>query len=97
MEGVATATSLPTERVGAGNSIRPERCRRTRSTRQFISFGCPRALVHVNARHTAEQMSKGQLTQGIVGIVSIVAGTQSSIYGNLASQLGQVGAGARAG
>ena len=51
-------------------------------------------LGHVNARHTAEQMSKGMLTQAIVGGLAVAAGTQGGIYGNLASQLGQVGAGA---
>ncbi|NNL75874.1 MAG: M48 family metalloprotease [Desulfobacterales bacterium] len=47
-------------------------------------------LGHVNARHTAEQMSKGMLTQAVVGGLSVVAGS----YGNIASQLGQIGAGA---
>ena len=51
-------------------------------------------LGHVNARHSAEQMSKGQLTQAIVGGISTVAGTQSAALGDLAGQLGQIGAGA---
>jgi len=51
-------------------------------------------LGHVNARHTAEQMSKGMLTQTVVGGLAVVAGTQGALYGNLASQLGQFGAGA---
>lgn len=51
-------------------------------------------LGHVNARHTAEQMSKGQLTQAIVGGVSAYAGAQSAALGKLASQLGMLGAGA---
>jgi len=51
-------------------------------------------LGHVNARHTAEQMSKGMLTQTIVGGLSAVAGAAGSGYGSLASQLGQIGAGA---
>lgn len=51
-------------------------------------------LGHVNARHSAEQMSKGQLTQAIVGGVSVLAGTQSATLGNLAGQLGQISAGA---
>jgi predicted Zn-dependent protease len=51
-------------------------------------------LGHVNARHTAEQMSKGMLTQTLVGGVAVAAGTQGSGYGNLASQLGQFGVGA---
>ncbi|UCD33577.1 MAG: M48 family metalloprotease [Desulfobacterales bacterium] len=51
-------------------------------------------LGHVNARHTAEQMSKGQLTNMLVGGAAILAGTQSSALGQLTSQLGMVGAGA---
>ncbi len=51
-------------------------------------------LGHVNARHTAEQMSKGMLTQAVVGGLSAVAGAAGSGYGSLASQLGQFGAGA---
>jgi len=51
-------------------------------------------LGHVNARHSAEQMSKGQLTQAIVGGVSVLAGTQSAVLGDLAGQLGQISAGA---
>ncbi|MFO7554859.1 MAG: M48 family metalloprotease [Desulfobacterales bacterium] len=49
---------------------------------------------HVNARHTAEQMSKGVLTNALIGGIATVAGTQSSGLGNLASQLGMIGAGA---
>ena len=51
-------------------------------------------LGHVNARHTAEQMSKGMFTQTVVGGLAVAAGTQGAVYGNLASQLGQFGAGA---
>ena len=51
-------------------------------------------LGHVNARHSAEQMSKGQLTQAVVGGISVLAGTQSAALGNLAGQIGQIGAGA---
>jgi predicted Zn-dependent protease len=51
-------------------------------------------LGHVNARHTAEQMSKGMLTQAVIGGLAAAAGTQGAIYGNIASQLGQVSAGA---
>jgi len=51
-------------------------------------------LGHVNARHTAEQMSKGMLTQAVIGGLAVAAGTQGAAYGNIASQLGQVGAGA---
>lgn len=51
-------------------------------------------LGHVNARHTAEQMSKGMLTQAVVGGLSAAAGAAGTGYGSLASQLGQIGAGA---
>ncbi len=51
-------------------------------------------LGHVNARHSAEQMSKGQLSQAIVGGLSAVAGTQGEAYGELAQQLGSISAGA---
>lgn len=49
---------------------------------------------HVNARHTAEQMSKGVLTNALIGGIATIAGTQSSGLGSLASQLGMLGAGA---
>ena len=51
-------------------------------------------LGHVNARHTAEQMSKGMLTQAVVGGLAVAAGSAGAGYGQLASQLGQLGAGA---
>lgn len=51
-------------------------------------------LGHVNARHTAEQMSKSVLTSALIDGVSVYAGTKSSGLGNLASQLGMIGAGA---
>jgi predicted Zn-dependent protease len=51
-------------------------------------------LGHVNARHTAEHMTKGMLTQAVVGGLSIYASTKGQIYGQLASQLGMLGAGA---
>ncbi len=51
-------------------------------------------LGHVNRRHTAEQMSKSVLTNLFVGGVATYAGTKSSGFGRLASQLGMVGAGA---
>lgn len=51
-------------------------------------------LGHVNARHTAEQMSKSVLTNVIVGGISAIAGTRSAALGELASRLGMVGAGA---
>jgi beta-barrel assembly-enhancing protease len=49
---------------------------------------------HVNARHTAQQMSKGMLTQAVVGGLSSYAGTKGAIYEQVATQLGQIGAGA---
>jgi predicted Zn-dependent protease len=51
-------------------------------------------LGHVNARHTAQQMSKGTLVQAMIGGVSAYANSQGSSYGKLASQLGGMGAGA---
>jgi predicted Zn-dependent protease len=51
-------------------------------------------LGHVNARHTAEQMSKGLLTNVVIGGISAYAGTRSASLGKMASQLGMVGAGA---
>lgn len=51
-------------------------------------------LGHVNARHTARQMSKGMLTQVFVGGLSAIAGTQGSGLGQLVSQFGMIGAGA---
>jgi predicted Zn-dependent protease len=49
---------------------------------------------HVNARHTAEQMSKGVLTQAVLAGISIYAGYQAPGYDRLISQLGMLGAGA---
>ena len=49
---------------------------------------------HVNARHTAQQMSKGTLLQAAAGGVGVYAGTKGEVYGQLASQLGMLGAGA---
>ncbi len=51
-------------------------------------------LGHVNARHTAEQMTKGTITQTIIAGISAYAGTQSATLGQVAAQLGMVGAGA---
>ncbi len=51
-------------------------------------------LGHVNARHTAEQMSKGVLANAILSGISAYVGTQSSALGQLTNQLGMVGAGA---
>jgi predicted Zn-dependent protease len=49
---------------------------------------------HVNARHTARQMSQGTLVQAVVGGLSAVAQAQGSLYGQVAGQLGMIGAGA---
>ncbi|CAB1064125.1 Zinc metalloprotease [Olavius sp. associated proteobacterium Delta 1] len=51
-------------------------------------------LGHVNARHAAEQQSKGNVMQLGVGLASIAAMTQSKAMGELTSQLGMIGAGA---
>ena len=51
-------------------------------------------LGHVNARHSAEQMSKGMVTQTVVGGLAALAGTQGAAYGQIAAQLGSIGAGA---
>jgi predicted Zn-dependent protease len=48
---------------------------------------------HVNARHTAEQMSKGTLTNLILAGASAYIGSTTG-YGQLASDLGQVASGA---
>ncbi len=45
---------------------------------------------HVNARHTAEQMSKGQVTSLVLGLGTALAGSK---YADVAGQLGQIGAG----
>jgi predicted Zn-dependent protease len=50
-------------------------------------------LGHVNARHTAAVMSKGQLTNLVLGGVAAAAGAGNSRYGNLAAQLGMLGSG----
>ncbi|MBN1104226.1 MAG: M48 family metalloprotease [Deltaproteobacteria bacterium] len=51
-------------------------------------------LGHVNARHTAQQMSKGMLTNALVGGLSAVAGAMASGLGQVAGALGSIGAGA---
>jgi predicted Zn-dependent protease len=48
---------------------------------------------HVNARHTAEQMTKGTLTNLILAGASAYIGSRTG-YGQLASDLGQVASGA---
>lgn len=50
-------------------------------------------LGHVNARHTAEQVSKSQLSSLLVSGLSIAAGTQGSAFGELTQQLGALGQG----
>ena len=50
-------------------------------------------LGHVNARHTAEQVSKGQLSSLLVGGLAIAAGTQGAGLGDLTQQLGMLGQG----
>lgn len=51
-------------------------------------------LGHVNARHTAEQMSKSSVTQAVVGGLAALAGTQGAAYGQMAAQLGSLSTGA---
>ena len=51
-------------------------------------------LGHVNARHTAQQMSKGTITQVFVGGLSVLAGVAGGGLGQVAAQLGTIGAGA---
>lgn len=50
-------------------------------------------LAHVNARHTAESMSKSMLTSAVVGGLAIYAGSRNSALGGLAAQLGMLGSG----
>ena len=45
-------------------------------------------LGHVNARHTADQVYKGQISSLLIGGLSLVAGTQGSAFGELTQQLG---------
>jgi predicted Zn-dependent protease len=49
---------------------------------------------HVNARHTAEQLSKGQLSSVLVGGLAGLVGAASPGLGQLTAALGEVGAGA---
>jgi predicted Zn-dependent protease len=51
-------------------------------------------LGHVNARHTAHQMSQAMLTQTLVGGAAAIVGSQGSTLGDLTAQLGSIGAGA---
>lgn len=50
-------------------------------------------LGHVNARHSAEQSSKGQLSAMLIGGLSVLASTQGAGLGNLTQQLGALGQG----
>jgi beta-barrel assembly-enhancing protease len=50
-------------------------------------------LGHVNARHTAQQASKGMIVQGVFGSVALLTGTVSQALGNIASQMGMIGSG----
>ncbi|SLM27398.1 putative Zn-dependent metalloprotease (TPR repeat protein, peptidase M48 Ste24p [Desulfamplus magnetovallimortis] len=50
-------------------------------------------LGHVNARHSAEQMSKGTLSSILVGGVAAVIGSRNAQMGELAQQIGMVGQG----
>lgn len=51
-------------------------------------------LGHVNARHSASQMSKGQLTSALVGGLQLAIGASKySKYSDLTAQLGMLGAG----
>lgn len=50
-------------------------------------------LGHVNARHSAQQMSKGQLSSILVGGLAMAAGSQNSTLGDLTQQLGGLGQG----
>ncbi len=51
-------------------------------------------LGHVNARHTAEQMTKGTLISGIVGLGQAYVGTKYPKYADLTQTLGTLGTGA---
>ncbi len=50
-------------------------------------------LGHVNARHTAEQMSKGLLTSIAAGGIAAYAGSKGATYGKIAESLGMIGSG----
>ncbi len=48
-------------------------------------------LGHVNARHTAEQITSGQISSLIVGGLTIAAGAESDSLGEIAQKLGMLG------
>ncbi|MFU8769765.1 MAG: M48 family metalloprotease [Desulfotignum sp.] len=50
-------------------------------------------LGHVNARHTAQQVTKSQISSLFVGGLAILADSQSKGLGNLTQQLGALGQG----
>ncbi len=50
-------------------------------------------LGHVNARHTAQQISKGQIASIIVGGLVLAADSRNSGLGNVARKLGMLGQG----
>lgn len=50
-------------------------------------------LGHVNARHTAERLTRGQISQMLVAGLSILAASRSPALGDVASSLGMLGAG----
>lgn len=51
-------------------------------------------LGHVNARHTAEILSKSKLTSALVGSVGMIVGSYNQNYGGIAAQLGMLSSGA---
>ncbi len=50
-------------------------------------------LGHVNARHSAEQATKGQISALLIGGLSVLAQNQGEGYGQLTQQLGALGQG----
>jgi len=50
-------------------------------------------LGHVNARHSARQMSKGSLASLVIGGIAIAAGSKSDTAGGIAQQLGMLSQG----
>ena len=51
-------------------------------------------LGHINARHTAQQMSKSTIIGALSGGITAIAGAQNQTLGRLASQVSALGAGA---
>jgi len=51
-------------------------------------------LGHVNARHTAEILSKSKLTSTLAGGVGMIVGAYNQSFGGIAAQLGMLGSGA---